>query len=281
MAQDKMQQQRFEQKYLVEEAVARRISDFVRCYLTVDEYGTGCPGDAYPVHNLYLDSDALRLAQDTINGNKNRYKLRLRFYNEDPETPVFFEIKRRVNNCIVKQRVAVRRDAVAGLLAGEPHDPAQLFSPNPKNMASLRRFCDLMEEIHARPKVHVAYLREAYVQPDNNTVRVTLDRQVRAEAELSVRLSTRMESPVLAFDHAVILELKFTDRFPNWFGELVRTFGCQQCGAAKYVEGAELIGMDRLGAPVLAAPTEPAQAEWHRSRATARAALHPAQSHEL
>ena len=212
-----MKHQRFEQKYLVEEAVARRISDFVRCYLEVDEYGIGCPGDAYPVHNLYLDSDALRLAQDTINGNKNRYKLRLRFYNEDPGTPVFFEIKRRVNNCILKQRVAVRRDAVAGLLAGEPHDPAHLFSPSPKNLASLRRFFELMVEIHARPKVHVAYLREAYVQPENNSVRVTLDRQVRAEAEVAPRLATQMENPVLAFGNAVILELKFTDRFPKWF----------------------------------------------------------------
>lgn len=276
-----MQQQRFEQKYLVEEAVARQIRDFVRCYLEVDEYGVGRPDETYPVHNLYLDSDALRLAQDTINGNKNRYKLRLRFYNEEPDTPVFFEIKRRVNNCILKQRVAVRRDAVAGLLAGQPHDPADLLSPDPKNMASLRRFCDLMQDIHARPKVHVAYLREAYVQPENNSVRVTLDRQVRAEAELTARLSTHMERPVLAFDHAVILELKFTNRFPNWFNDLVRTFGCLQCGAAKYVEGAELIGMDRLGAPAVEEPSDRARTEWNRSRTAARSALRGLHGQEL
>ena len=115
------------------------------------------------------------------------------------------------------------------------------------------------------------------MQPENNTVRVTLDRQVRAEAELTARLSTQMDRPVLAFDHAVILELKFTNRFPNWFNDLVRTFGCLQCGAAKYVEGAELIGMDRLGAPAVEEPSDRARTEWTRSRTAARSALHSLQ----
>jgi hypothetical protein len=35
----------------------------------------------------------------------------------------------------------------------------------------------------------------------------------------------------------VILELKFTGRFPNWYRELVRAFDLMQGGAAKYCEG--------------------------------------------
>jgi len=35
----------------------------------------------------------------------------------------------------------------------------------------------------------------------------------------------------------VILELKFTARYPNWFRDLVETFNCMQMGAAKYSEG--------------------------------------------
>ena len=34
----------------------------------------------------------------------------------------------------------------------------------------------------------------------------------------------------------VILELKFTGRFPRWYRELVQRFDCFQTGAAKYVE---------------------------------------------
>ena len=51
-----------------------------------------------------------------------------------------------------------------------------------------------------------------------------------------------MIRPVTVFGNKVILELKFTNRFPDWFKELVRVFGLMQCGAAKYVDGVTLVG---------------------------------------
>ena len=44
------------------------------------------------------------------------------------------------------------------------------------------------------------------------------------------------------------LELKFTNRFPLWFGELVRTFNIMQRGAAKYCESIQAVGAEVLGA---------------------------------
>ena len=48
---------------------------------------------------------------------------------------------------------------------------------------------------------------------------------------------TRMTKPFVCTSEMVILELKFTGRFPNWYRDLVRNFDCFQTGAAKYVEG--------------------------------------------
>lgn len=237
-----MQAQRFEQKYLVDEETALKIRDFVQTHLELDEYGEGKPNFSYPVHSLYLDSPDLRLARETINGNKNRFKLRVRFYNNNPDTPVFFEIKARLNNIIQKQRGGVRHDAVQWLLNGHLPEYAHLISKDPRQLIALQNFCTKVQQIHAAPQVHIAYLREAYVHPTNNAVRVTLDREVRAEYEPTARLSTEMENPVRPFGKDVILELKFTNHFPNWFRDLVQNFGCMQCGAAKYVEGAEGLG---------------------------------------
>src|SRR6266851_9666001 len=111
MRRDRIQQQRFELKYLVPEATALQVRDFVRSYLEMDEFSVGRPNYSYPVHSLYVDSDDLKLYWRTINGDKNRFKLRLRDYSISPDTPVFFEIKRRTNNCILKQRGGVRQDA--------------------------------------------------------------------------------------------------------------------------------------------------------------------------
>ena len=264
MSVDRMQSQRFEHKYLVDEVTALKIRDFVRCYLELDEFGDGKPNFSYPVHSLYLDSNDLRLARETINGNKNRFKLRIRFYNNNPDTPVFFEIKRRVNSCILKQRGGVRHDAVEWLLAGHVPDPSHLVSKDPRQLMALQRFCELAQMVHATPQVHIAYLREAYVHPTNNSVRVTLDRAVAADYEPTARLSTELKKPVYPFGKDVILELKFTNHFPNWFRELVHVFGCMQCGAAKYVEGAEDLGFIKINThepPEWAAPPSSGESE--------------------
>jgi hypothetical protein len=242
MARDKLQASRFEQKYIITEEVALQIRDFVGSYLELDENGVGKPNFSYPVHSLYLDSDDLKLYWKTINGEKNRFKLRLRFYNNHPDAPVFFEIKRRMNNCIMKQRGGVRRDAVDRILGGQMPSPGDLISKEPKHELALLRFVELMQDVQARPKAHIAYYREAYVPHDDNSARLTMDREVRAAAELTARLTTDMDQPVLVWGRDVVLELKFTNRFPDWFGQLVRIFSLRQCGAAKYVDGVALLG---------------------------------------
>jgi len=246
MAEDKMQQQRFELKYIIKEEVALAVRDFVSCYLEIDEYGATLPNFSYPVHSLYLDSDDLILCQQTINGDKNRFKSRLRFYDNRKEAPIFFEIKRRMNNIIAKQRGGVRREAVDWLLAGHLPEPAHLVSRDPRQLVVLQNFCKLMHEVRARSKAHINYLREAWISPRDNSVRVTLDRAVKCEPEPVALLNTRLENPVSVFGPEVILELKFTDRFPDWFKELARVFGLMQCGAAKYVEAVTRVGEHRI-----------------------------------
>lgn len=241
-----MQLQRFELKYLVDEDKALAVRDFVRMYLDVDEFGEGKPDFSYPVHSLYLDSDDLRLYQTTLNGDKNRFKLRLRYYDDREDSPVFFEIKRRLNNTIVKQRGGVQRTAVPLLLSGQFPERGHLLSPSAKSLGAVQRFCQLMQDLRARPKAHIAYQREAWINPKDNSVRVTLDRKVLCQPDLTGALSTRMQDPVHVFGSDVILELKFTNRFPDWFRELVRVFSIMQCGAAKYAEGVVLLGPDRI-----------------------------------
>lgn len=258
MGQGKLQQQRHELKYVIPEHLALGVRDFVRCYLDLDLNGADQPDLSYSVHSLYMDSPGMALYNSTINGDKNRFKLRIRFYNEREDTPVFLEIKRRMNNIISKKRVGVPRSCMPLILAGQIPDASYLYDH--KNGVGERAFNDLaiahqeqalidfvdmVNRLEAQPVSHVAYQREAWVQPNSNKVRVTLDRQVRCEADPDARMVTAMLNPTLVFGDWVILELKFTDRFPNWFRELVEVFNLTQCGAAKYVDGITLMGKDQ------------------------------------
>ena len=234
--------QRLEYKYLIAESLALRVREFVRCHLEPDEYGATQPDGAYAIHSLYLDSDDLKTYWETVNSNKNRYKLRLRYYDDDPESPVFFEIKRRLNDAILKQRGGVRRSAVAWLLSGQLPEPEHLLSAQAKQFVALQRFSQIMLGIEARPMAHVAYRREAWVSSRDNSVRVTMDREVRVAPAFTATLQTDIGRHVRPFGNRVILELKFTDRFPKWFQVLVEAFGLTRGPAAKYAGGVALIG---------------------------------------
>ncbi len=242
---DRLQHERYELKYLINEAKALRIRDFVRCYLQVDEYGEGQPDFSYPTLSLYLDSDALDTYWHTINGNRNRFKLRLRYYDDRPDTPVFFEIKRRENNVMLKERGGVKKNAVPLLLAGHMPERRHLLQPHDEEQfVAVQRFCQLMLDVHAGPKMHVAYMREAYENSDNNAVRLTFDRFVESAPTPLPHLVAKSARPHLVFGKTVILELKFTSRYPKWFRDLVEKFDLMQAGAAKFTEGIFTRGED-------------------------------------
>jgi len=256
---DRMQRQRFELKYIINNEVALQMRDFVQCYLNIDEYSLGQPNLSYHVHSIYLDNDELQTYWETINGNKNRFKLRLRFYSTKPGAPIFFEIKRRMNNIIMKQRGGVKQEYVPWLLSGHLPEPEHLSSFSENAFVALQNFCELMTKIQARPRVHIHYLREAYVS-DNDAVRVTFDRMIISEPHLDLSVKTDMANPRLCYaalgKDYVVLELKFTDRFPNWMRELVRIYHCMQRGAAKYCASVQSWGEHALEAKVPVAQDE-------------------------
>ena len=243
-----MQLQRWELKYIIPETTAQAVRRFVSGYTVLDDYGVGKPDNSYPIHSLYLDSEALTIYWHTINGNKNRFKLRLRFYDNQPDSPVFFEIKRRMNNAILKQRGGVRRKSVDYILAGHLPQPDHLVKQgNPKELVALQRFSQYLKEYKAVPKAHIHYLREAWVSPYDNSLRVTFDRNVLISAEPTARLETAQINPTCVFGKDVVLEFKFTGRFPDFLRECTRVFGLTTTTAAKYADGIALKGEKFFG----------------------------------
>ena len=238
--QHQAQSSRFELKYLVSQATAQQVREFVRGYLEPDDF-TPEPGVGYQVHSVYLDGPDLALYRATIQGNKNRFKLRVRFYDERPESPAFLEIKRRSSDAILKERAAISRSGAEQILETGWADPASLLKQSPKAIDAHRHFCELCQQIGAQGRTLVSYQREAYMVPDSNDVRVTFDRQITS-APYALRhgliLPPSSAQPKI---HGVVLELKFTDRFPRWMNELVQMFNLQRCSVPKYVKGLEAV----------------------------------------
>lgn len=229
------QKQRFELKYRISEPKAQQIRFFVQNYLACDSYGVTQPDLSYSVNSLYIDSPSLKTYQDTINGDLNRFKLRIRYYDYD-DTPVFFEIKRRHNKVIMKKRAQVHRWAVKDILSGQIPTSDHLVNDSAEDYRTIEEFSYLQNLLIAKPSLHVSYLREAYELEHSNAVRVTFDRNVRSNPDVDIQFMENRPGDFSVFGDTVILELKFTNTFPNWLQEMTQLFHLRQESAAKYVD---------------------------------------------
>jgi hypothetical protein len=241
----RLQSSRFELKYIIDEPCAIAVRKFIACYLVPDEHADPRNNYEYPVYSLYLDSPNYTLYRATVTGLTNRFKLRVRFYNQLPDSPAFFEIKERRNEVILKQRAAVRRSSVTRLLAGHWPRLADLVDSSTGDFGRLQRFCGLRDRLQAGGKVFLSYMREAHVSEEDESIRVTFDRQLAASrcSGLSGMQDLKLRRIPVG---NVILELKFTNRFPIWLRHMVRIFSLERISVAKYVSCAQALGDPQL-----------------------------------
>lgn len=222
---------RYELKYRISESKAQAIREYIRPYLPMDHYAMTHPDGQYPISSLYFDSPGLDLCKETLLGKVNRFKLRIRAYDDEPRSPVFFEIKRRANKVILKSRARVMRPDLLSAMEGLSEDAGR----SPKDQEALDQFLYYRRMLQGRPVVLVRYLREPYEGETENRVRITFDRDLcyRSVSGPEVTLNGKGWQRInLPF---VILEIKFTAHYPAWLRDLVCAFNLDLSSMSKYV----------------------------------------------
>lgn len=223
---------RYELKYHITESMAAAIARYISSYLQVDRYCKLQRRGDYPIVSLYLDSVDMQLCMESLRGHKNRVKLRVRSYTDEPEYPRFFEIKRRLNAVIMKGRARVMDQDVPSLLAGLPLPPQKFKA----DVETINQFQLYINSIRARPTVLVRYMRQAFEGDSNNRVRVTFDRELAYK--ITNRPEVRLGGPGWQRNpfniNGVILEIKFTGHFPMWLSEMAKYFNLRQRSISKY-----------------------------------------------
>ena len=111
-----------------------------------------------------------------------------------------------------------------------------------RSAGALAHFCGLCRSIEAEGVLYVSYMREAHVSPGSDQVRLTFDRDLSGshfDPYSGLALPSERTGPIL---DGVILELKFSDRFPSWMRDLVGTFDLERRSVAKYCLCVEAMG---------------------------------------
>jgi hypothetical protein len=223
---------RFECKYFVDPLVLPELRQMILTFAAPDRFAAPRPGYRYPISSLYLDTEDLRFYHQTVGGVKNRFKLRLRTYDDDPGSLVFLEIKERMNAIVKKWRLTVTREQADQFLEG---GSGWLRGSAASLLAEVDPFGNRLAVSSARPFMRVRYVREAYETREGSPVRITFDTDLAHAVTLDRNLAHGgggwVETPL----DGVILEIKFTERYPEWVADLVRMLGLVQQSIPKYV----------------------------------------------
>ena len=229
---------RYECKYYVDPLAVPELRQMIHAFAEPDRFASKHPGYRYPISSLYLDTEDLRFYQQTVGGVKNRFKLRMRTYDDDPATPVFLEIKERMNQVVGKWRLALTRSQAQAFLDRK----AEWHRETGRALlAEMDPFSSRIDVTAVRPVARVKYVREAYEYRPGSPVRVTLDTDLECAVTFGACFLHAGSDWVTTPLEGVILEIKFTDRFPDWIQGIVNRMGLQQVSIPKYV-----LCLDRL-----------------------------------
>lgn len=188
--------------------------------------------------SLYLDSRRFVFLEQHLAGLADRIKLRVRYYGLAPKGPCFFEIKRRQNMVVMKQRAVVTLDQTRALL-GDLTRPAP--AEHADNVA-LQHFQYLALRCQAEPKLLVRAQRAAYRSVDPAVdVRLTIDRDVQWQPP--PRADPLTPNPdswraVSGNEGRALVEVKFREARPWWLGVLARQLAPWRVSFSKYVAAA-------------------------------------------
>ena len=228
---DTMLSCRYELKYRIRESKARALAQYIQSYISPDQYSRKCPDYQYLISSLYFDSENLHLCKETIERKKNRFKLRVRCYDDNPQSPCFFEIKRRLDCVILKDRARLSKETFTKIIR-DNYIPEKLYK---KDREILQQFQFYLRVLQARPIILVRYMRQAFEDDSSNRVRITFDRKLSFKTAEQLIVTTNgsgWQSIPMDF---VILEIKFTNRYPSWLNDMVKIFDLKQTAMSKYV----------------------------------------------
>ncbi len=250
---------RYEAKYLITADQATAIRDYVRPICSPDHHAG--PDGRYTVNNLYFETPDLRFYHDTKFKKFTRFKPRVRFYDDHPES-LWLELKHKVKNITWKTRRRIPTAEWYTLFDGKKESCERC------EQISIRdSFEDAVLRYNAAPILQVRYVREPFVSDIDEYGRITFDRALSFRP-VHGSFALRSERPFQFYDDPlteiheyddspVLLEIKTESFVPVWVQNLIRRFGLGQRGFSKYCYAVDNALMARTGGDRVSASRAP------------------------
>jgi SPX domain protein involved in polyphosphate accumulation len=228
---------RFELKYIITLQQAEKFKQALRPYMRPDEHGND--NGRYTLTSLYYDSPDLRCYWEKEYGLRFRRKLRLRRYETNEtlieETPIFVEIKQRVNRVTQKRRVVLSFGEALRLC-----NDRQIPEYDPEDKAVIEEIYVFLWQYNLRPVSIVRYDRQAFIGSAYDPgLRVTYDTSLTFQAH-PLHLHEAPQGLPMMPANQVVMEIKVNERIPSWLTDLIADHNLQLERVSKYCRSIEI-----------------------------------------
>lgn len=228
---------RFELKYILPISQAIEFQNAIKPYLPYDQYGD--KGN-YVISSLYYDSPDHRCYWEKVEGIKSRKKLRIRHYESKHEltddSPVFVEVKQRIDKIIQKRRLKLPyKDAL--LLCNERVMPEKY---DQKDLKTLEEIQAMVYQHNLQPSIITSYLRKAYIGTNYDLgLRITFDTNMRYRIT-DLDLHSKNPGRFMIPPNMVIMEIKVNESMPHWLTGLIGKHNISLIRISKFCQGLEI-----------------------------------------
>ena len=234
---------RYELKYAVEVEKLDALAQTLCTRLAPDNHGVdGC----YNVWSRYYDTEDLRFYWEKIDGIRFRRKLRVRVYGDPSNltdtTPVFAEIKQRVNRVTQKRRVRLTYRAALAMCDDGTEPTDATWNPDVQDSATSSEILGMTTDLELRATAIVGYTRRAFVGDERDAgVRVTFDTNIRGR-DVDLTLDGGTTGLSIVPPHLSVVEVKVNERVPYWMSEMIGRHNLQLVRVSKYCQAIERFG---------------------------------------
>ena len=219
---------RYENKYVLDEAAFRSVYDRLLEHMEPDEYNLRHP--FYSISNLYFDTKHDTLVRKSLAKPKYKEKLRLRAYGVPKEnSKAFLELKKKVFGLVNKRRTALRlEEAYEFVRTSEPPELRDYM--NRQVVSEIHYF---LQRYDLAPKAYLAYDRKALFPIDNRDLRVTFDTNIR-HRRTELRLEAGDHGEPLLPPGLWLMEVKAEKTIPLWLAKLLSEHRMFRTSFSKY-----------------------------------------------
>ena len=236
----KLDIERRELKYFIPYKLIAPIRDFISPYMELDPYSAERENHDYTIRSIYFDSDQFDFYYEKMDGIKIRKKLRVRTYNEvNSDGYLFFEIKRRYNSRILKERIKGSINFLETICVKQ-QIPDDFNCEAKHSQQSLQRFIYNLRQQSLRPVLLVTYEREAFIGSVDSDIRLTFDKNVRSSIFPELNENFEENGSQFVTNGRCVLELKFNSFMPKWMRTLVAKFNLHEQSISKYCLGIDI-----------------------------------------